>query len=176
MVHRNQHSATSLRLVVSMSVSRAKTTSSFLMFQTTPIVGFITRNIFPMLLFLEVFHRPKRYLLIDGLKLENGILKEVGSSLGWYILFKTSGEWTGVVLLLFLVRFCLFVCLFTSQFLSECDALCPKSIRFSNFHLVVLICYDWLVHLLLRLSLIVLNMYQPFSHHLRQILSVTFIF
>ena len=32
-----------------------------------------------MLLFHEVCHSSKIYLLIDGLKLENGILKEVGS-------------------------------------------------------------------------------------------------
>ena len=31
-----------------------------------------------MLLFHEVCHSPKIYLLIDGLKLENGILKNVG--------------------------------------------------------------------------------------------------
>ena len=33
-----------------------------------------------MLLFHEVCHSSKIYLLIDGLKLENGILKEVGSN------------------------------------------------------------------------------------------------
>ena len=33
-----------------------------------------------MLLFHEVCHSSKLYLLIDGLKLENGILKEVGSN------------------------------------------------------------------------------------------------
>ena len=33
-----------------------------------------------MLLFHEVYHSSKIYLLIDGLKLENGILKEVGSN------------------------------------------------------------------------------------------------
>ena len=33
-----------------------------------------------MLLFHEVCHSCKIYLLIDGLKLENGILKEVGSN------------------------------------------------------------------------------------------------
>ena len=33
-----------------------------------------------MLLFHEVCHSSKTYLLIDGLKLENGILKEVGSN------------------------------------------------------------------------------------------------
>ena len=33
-----------------------------------------------MLLFHEVCHSYKIYLLIDGLKLENGILKEVGSN------------------------------------------------------------------------------------------------
>ena len=32
-----------------------------------------------MLLFHEVCHSSKIYLLIEGLKLENGILKEVGS-------------------------------------------------------------------------------------------------
>ena len=57
--------------------SRAKTTSSFLMFQTTdwcsPIVGFISRSLFPMLLFHEMCHWSKLYLLIDGLKFENGI-------------------------------------------------------------------------------------------------------
>ena len=54
------------------------------MFQTTdlcsPIVGFLSRSLFPMLLFHEVCHSSKIYLLIDGLKLENGILKEVGSN------------------------------------------------------------------------------------------------
>ena len=33
-----------------------------------------------MLLFHEVCHSSKIYLLIDGLKIENGILKEVGSN------------------------------------------------------------------------------------------------
>ena len=33
-----------------------------------------------MLLFHEVCHSSKIYLLIEGLKLENGILKEVGSN------------------------------------------------------------------------------------------------
>ena len=33
-----------------------------------------------MLLLHEVCHLSKIYLLIDGLKLENGILKEVGSN------------------------------------------------------------------------------------------------
>ena len=33
-----------------------------------------------MLLLHEVCHSSKIYLLIDGLKLENGILKEVGSN------------------------------------------------------------------------------------------------
>ena len=33
-----------------------------------------------MLLFHEVCHSSKIYLFIDGLKLENGILKEVGSN------------------------------------------------------------------------------------------------
>ena len=64
--------------------SRAKTTSSLLMFRTTdwysPIVGFMSRSLFPMLLFHEVCHSSNIYLLIDGLKLENGILKEVGSN------------------------------------------------------------------------------------------------
>ena len=57
--------------------SWAKRTSSFLMFRTTewysPIVGFMSRSLFPMLLFHEVCH------LIDGLKLENWLFKEVGS-------------------------------------------------------------------------------------------------
>ena len=64
--------------------SRAKTTSSLLMFRTTdwysPIVGLMSRSLLPMLLFHEVCHSSKIYLLIDGLKLENGILKEVGSN------------------------------------------------------------------------------------------------
>ena len=64
--------------------SRAKTTSSLLMFRTTdwysPIVGFMSRSLFTMLFFHEVCHSSKIYLLIDGLKLENGILKEVGSN------------------------------------------------------------------------------------------------
>ena len=63
--------------------SRAKTTS-FLMFRITdwcsPIVGLISRSLFPMLLFHEVSHSSKIYLLVDGLKLENGILKKVGSN------------------------------------------------------------------------------------------------
>ena len=33
-----------------------------------------------MLLLHEICHFPKIYLLIDGLKLEDGILKEVGSN------------------------------------------------------------------------------------------------
>ena len=33
-----------------------------------------------MLLYHEVCHSSKIYLLIDGLKFENGILKEVGSN------------------------------------------------------------------------------------------------
>ena len=36
--------------------------------------------LFPMLLFHEVCHSSNIYLLIDGLKLEYGILKEVGSN------------------------------------------------------------------------------------------------
>ena len=64
--------------------SRAKTTSSFLMFRTTdwysPIVGLMSRSLFPMLLFHEVCYSSKIYLLIDGLRLENEILKEVGSN------------------------------------------------------------------------------------------------
>ena len=63
--------------------SQAKTTSSLLMFRTTdwysPIVGLMSRSLLPMLLFHEVCHSSKIYLLIDGLKLENGILKEVDS-------------------------------------------------------------------------------------------------
>ena len=58
--------------------SRAKTTS-FRMFRTTdwcsPIIGFISRILFPMLLFHEVCHLSKIYLLIYGVQLENGILK-----------------------------------------------------------------------------------------------------
>ena len=54
------------------------------MFKTTdrfsPIIGFISRSLFPMLLIREVCHSSKIYLLIDGLKLENGFLKEVGSN------------------------------------------------------------------------------------------------
>ena len=38
------------------------------------------RSLFPMLLFHEVCYSSNIYLLIDGLKLENGILKEVGSN------------------------------------------------------------------------------------------------
>ena len=41
------------------------------------IVGFMSRSLFPMLLFHEVCHSSKIYLLIDGLKLENGILKKL---------------------------------------------------------------------------------------------------
>ena len=41
----------------------------------------MSRSLFPMLLFHEVCHSSKiKFLLIDGLKLENGILKEVGSN------------------------------------------------------------------------------------------------
>ena len=40
----------------------------------------MSRSFFSMLLFHEVYHSSKIYLLIDGLKLENGILKEVGSN------------------------------------------------------------------------------------------------
>ena len=40
----------------------------------------MSRSLFPMLLVHEVCHSSKIYLLIDGLKLENGILKEVGSN------------------------------------------------------------------------------------------------
>ena len=39
-----------------------------------------------MLLFHEVCHSSKIYLLIDGLKLENGILKEVGSNEAMFLL------------------------------------------------------------------------------------------
>ena len=64
--------------------SQARTTSSFLVFQTTdwcsPIVGFISRSLFPMLLLHEVCHWSKIYLLLVGLKFENGILKEIGSN------------------------------------------------------------------------------------------------
>ena len=38
------------------------------------------KSLFPKLLYHEVCHSSKIYLLIDGLKLENGILKEVGSN------------------------------------------------------------------------------------------------
>ena len=40
----------------------------------------MSRRVFPMLLFHEVCHSSKTYLLIDYLKLENGILQEVGSN------------------------------------------------------------------------------------------------
>ena len=54
--------------------SWAKMTSSFLMFRTTdwysPIVGFISRSLFPMLLYHEVCHFSKRWL-----KIRNRILK-----------------------------------------------------------------------------------------------------
>ena len=40
----------------------------------------MSRSLFPMLLIHEIFQCSKLYLLIDGLKLENGILKEVGSN------------------------------------------------------------------------------------------------
>ena len=40
----------------------------------------MSRSLFPMLLFHEVCHSSKIYLLIYGLKLENGIFKEVGSN------------------------------------------------------------------------------------------------
>ena len=36
----------------------------------------MSRSLFPMLLFQDVCHSSNKYLLIDGLKLENGILKE----------------------------------------------------------------------------------------------------
>ena len=41
---------------------------------------FDVKKLFPILLFHEVCHSSKIYLLIDGLKLENGIFKEVGSN------------------------------------------------------------------------------------------------
>ena len=44
------------------------------------MVGLMSRSLFPVLLFHEVCHSSKIYLLIDGIKLENGILKEVGSN------------------------------------------------------------------------------------------------
>ena len=40
----------------------------------------MSRSLFPMLLFHEVCYSSKIYLLIDGLKLENGIVKQVGSN------------------------------------------------------------------------------------------------
>ena len=40
----------------------------------------MSRSLFPKLLFHEVCHSSKIYLLIDGLKLENGILEELGSN------------------------------------------------------------------------------------------------
>ena len=40
----------------------------------------MSRSLLPMLLVHEVCHSSKIYLLIVGLKLENGILKEVGSN------------------------------------------------------------------------------------------------
>ena len=40
----------------------------------------MSRSLLPILLFHEVCHTFKIYLLVDGLKLENGILKEVGSN------------------------------------------------------------------------------------------------
>ena len=40
----------------------------------------MSRSSFPILLCHEVCHSSKIYLLIDGLKLENGILKEVASN------------------------------------------------------------------------------------------------
>ena len=44
------------------------------------MVGLMSRSLFPMLLFHEVCYSSKLYLLIDGLKLEKEILKEVGSN------------------------------------------------------------------------------------------------
>ena len=41
------------------------------------MVGFISRSLLPMLIFREVCHSSEIYLLIDGLKLEEGILKYV---------------------------------------------------------------------------------------------------
>ena len=46
-----------------------------------------------MLLFLEVCHSSKIYLLIDGLKLENGILKEIGSNESDACLSTISFSW-----------------------------------------------------------------------------------
>ena len=40
----------------------------------------MSRSLFTMLLFHEVCHSSEMFLLIDGLILENGILKEVGSN------------------------------------------------------------------------------------------------
>ena len=93
MVRRNQHIVAAHHLVVTSKHecvtlvwpkrSPAKTISSFLMFRKTdwcsPIVGFISRSLLPMLIFRKVCHYSKTYLLIDGLKLENGIWKKVGS-------------------------------------------------------------------------------------------------
>ena len=64
--------------------SRAKTTSSFPTLRTTdwcsPIIGSMSRSSPPMLLFHEVRHSSHTHPLIDGSKLENGILKEFGSN------------------------------------------------------------------------------------------------
>ena len=46
----------------------------------------MSKSLFPMLLFHEVCHSSKIYLLKDGLKLENGILKEVGSNEAMFLL------------------------------------------------------------------------------------------
>ena len=40
----------------------------------------MSKRLFPMLLFRNVCHSSNIYLLIDGLKLENEILKKVGSN------------------------------------------------------------------------------------------------
>ena len=45
-----------------------------------------------MLLFHEVCHSSKLYLLIDGFKLENGILKEVGSNESDVFAFVTDSQ------------------------------------------------------------------------------------
>ena len=56
-----------------------------------------------MLLFHEVYHSSKIYLLIDGLKLENEILKEVGSNESYVFacLSTISFPWILEIIMLF---------------------------------------------------------------------------
>ena len=97
MVYRNQHIVAALHLVV--SKSQAKPTSSFLMFQIHQFFVLSQEVYFQC---HEVCHSSKLYLLIDGLKLENGILKEKIKEVQMKAMFlladlpSHSLEWLGI--------------------------------------------------------------------------------